>query len=98
MEALDLLKGAKRMCRNFTCEECPLCSKCIFLTPSALTDSRLEEVVAVVEEWVKDNPQKTNAQKFEEVFGWPQADIDSIRYAQAWWDEPYKEPGGRNER
>ena len=56
-------------------------------------------------EWLKedvkeryyDPPQKTNAQKFEEVFGWPQSDIDSIKYVQAWWNEPYKEPGGRND-
>ena len=56
-------------------------------------------------EWLKEDvrekfyntPQKTNAQKFEEVFGWPQSDIALIRHVQVWWDEPYKEPGGRNE-
>lgn len=100
MEVIDFLKEAHRMCKSYAdCKGCPLVnSPCGFIR--CIVDhsgAEMRCVTKVVEQWSKEHPIITNAQKFEEVFGWPQSDIDSLRYARSWWDEPYKEPGGRNE-
>ena len=97
MEALNFLKEAKRKCSSTTCEECHDESYAVLCPISEYPDEKLEKLVSEIEQWSKEHPIITNARKFEEVFGWPQADIDSLRYARAWWDEPYEEPGGRNE-
>lgn len=92
MEAIEFLKEYNRMCvecRN--CSGCPLkgteCS-----IGSGLSEEEMINIVGKTEQWSKEHPIITNARKFKEVFGWPQSDIDSLRYARAWWDEPYKEP------
>lgn len=67
-----------------------------------------EAAVAAVENWAKANPELTNAQKFEAVFGfWPRRDScpgwrckDSCGprncgECKKWWDQPYKEPEER---
>lgn len=85
MEALDFLKEAQRMCGTKHCVECPIGR---YINHS---EDELEEIVSAVEQWSKEHPIITNAQKFEEVFGLfghPLIDQNA-----QWWDKPYKEPG-----
>lgn len=84
MEALDFLKELKRMCDSHNklesrCNRCPLhliaendgaCFPFIKKYP--------EKAIEVVEEWSKEHPIKTNADKFKEVFGY---DISKNSYS-----------------
>lgn len=52
-----------------------------------------EQAVKAVEQWSKEHPVMTNDQKFEEVFGC--SPKHGYYIPEAWWDEPYKEPEGK---
>lgn len=72
MEALEFYKALKRMCdENIGCQDCPLDQKC---RPSVKVDP--EEVVEIVEEWVKEYPIKTRKTEFLKMF--PNADMEVI--------------------
>ena len=107
MEALDFLKEAKRMCLAIgCCSDCQLGYGCVVDDVKKVPDRVLESNCLVVEQWSKEHPIITNAQKFKEVFGEKRLSdlIDcKIRNASGdeiivdmqkteWWDEPYKEP------
>lgn len=76
MEALEFLKQAQRLCEQskYCSAVCPLYEKCIFdfmyeNESSKETWERIEKAAATIEQWSKDHPIVTNAQKFKEVFG-----------------------------
>ena len=86
MDAVEYLKEKMRMCDATRCAECligDIHNNVEIRTP--------EEAVAIVEKWAAEHPVVTNAQKFEEVFGW-KIDRYFDKLPAAWWDEPYVEP------
>lgn len=50
------------MCEGVTCRDCPLYN-------NACGSFYVFEALEIVENWVKEHPVKTNADKFKEVFG-----------------------------
>jgi len=105
MEALDFLKEAKRKCSSTACEVCQNENYAVLCPISEYPDEKLEELVSGIEQWSKEHPIITNAQKFKEVFGLePKSDrcppFATNDYCtgrkcidcMSWWDEPYKEP------
>ena len=91
MEAFEFLKEAKRMCLTLgCCSDCNLGYGCAIDGVKSLPDIVLESNCLVVEQWSKDHPIVTNAQKFKEIFGLPAHCM--IDQDAQWWDEPYKEP------
>ena len=94
MEAIEFLKEYNRMCVvNKDCQGCPLKG-----TTCSLYDAPEEQMINIVdktEQWSKEHPVITNAQKFEEVFGNEAIYAISSPNVQAlkeWLDETYKEP------
>lgn len=69
MDAVEFYKAFKRMCDKTDCRDCLLDQKC---RPSANVEP--EEVVELVEEWVKDHPVKTRQSEFLRLF--PNATIN----------------------
>lgn len=62
----DNNKGA-RNCGGVNCHDCPLFTK--VCTGDAAPIFYIYEAYDVVEEWAKQHPIETNADKFREVFG-----------------------------
>lgn len=103
MDAIKYLKEKDRMCKVYRpkfsdpCGEfCPLYREERYCTPS-YERGHLEDVVAIVEQWSKEHPIKTNAMKFEEVFGFiPRCrdifDTNNNIHHKPWWDAPYEAP------
>lgn len=96
MEAIDYLKESNRMCESFeNCHECPLnmASRKYEETCRFMTKTHPAEVVEVIEQWSKEHPIITNAQKFKEVFGFSVEDKYTMRSdVTDWLNKPYKEP------
>ena len=105
MDAVMFNTEARRMCK-----ESISCSKCAAgMGEDCALDVTLKwfdpaEAVRIVEEWSNEHPIQTNAQKFEEVFGFkPYTDMKwaaaNDEYAAelhdtVWWDMPYEAPKG----
>ena len=97
MEAMELLKEYRRMCSDgiHFCEGCPLKNKqCLSTGIRNKTDGEFLTITSTVEQWSKEHPIITNAQKFKEVFGGEAIYAISSPNVQAlkdWLGEPYKE-------
>lgn len=67
MDAIEFIKEKTRMCEGINdCSKCPLYD----LEQSCIPDiDNIEEMVDIVEIWMKENPIITNGDKFTEVFG-----------------------------
>ena len=101
MDAVEYLEARDRMCKSYTaCSLCPLHEKkeenysC-----DVFEVKHPKEYVSIVKQWSKEHPKEhpvvTNAMKFEEVFGYF-APVQGRPYMPStWWDEPYKEPEGK---
>jgi len=99
MDALDFLREYNRMCKvNKDCSGCPLkgtdCS-----IGRELSEEEMINIVDKTEQWSKKHQPMTNAQKFEEVFGFlPDGDyifskdyfINAVKGPILKWDEPYE--------
>ena len=108
MEALEFLKEAQRLCKEYSCSSCPVGEKCVLSILEDATIDGIHDSVLAIEQWSKNHPIITNAQKFEEVFGRPPKFISGDWYCppivtepcigvdckmcSRWWEEPYKEP------
>lgn len=104
MEALEFMKEAQRMCKSYVdCKGCPSKNYACGLIRGMenYSDEYMRCVTKVVEQWSKEHPIKTNAQKFEEVFGFSpkleftcfygtEGNKSEIRTIH--WNKPYKEP------
>lgn len=98
MDGLTTLKELSRMCETTSCCKCGLMiyNNGLNLPCAKMLRTRPEEVYAVVEQWSKENPIKTNLQKFAEVFGCVVA--YQANHARAgglpeeWWNLPYEAP------
>ncbi len=112
MEILKFLKEYNRMCTMYkSCRGCPLemdrCAGC----GDEFSKKQIINIIDKTEQWSKEHPIITNAQKFEEVFGEIEIkdyikcrvhhmseDETEIEILESkWWDEPYKEPEHENE-
>lgn len=57
MEILEFANIQRRMCKTYDCVGCPLNNRlCRIAMDSAEND---EEIISIVEAWVKENPGKT---------------------------------------
>lgn len=98
MEAIEFLKEAQRMCKSYAdCGGCPLRNfACGFVRcMENYPDAGMRCATKAVEQWSKEHPIITNAQKLKEVFGDKAIYAISSPNVQAlkdWLDEPYKEP------
>lgn len=111
MDAVKFWKEFQRMCSYYyngpssaDCHKCPFFELCDM---NILIEMDAEEIVSVLEKWVAKNPPKTNAEKFEEVFGVKinnnkNLDKDGRAFTietgfpgrlwnQKWLEEPYEE-------
>ena len=108
MDAVEYLKAELRMCESIGKKDCVGCGFGEYMEEYKnegcfdILRKSPEEAVKIVEKWNKENPEMTNARKFEEVFGCklgknPKrivAAFDGSFYhpvPDSWWDEPYKE-------
>lgn len=92
MDAVKLLEELRRMCRANDCGECPwnrICPECL----CGLSDMDIAATLAIVERWAEDHPEKTNSDKFIEVFGLEALEAALTGTERIWWDAPYVEPG-----
>ena len=95
MEAIEFLKEYNRMCTMYkSCRRCPLemdnCVGC----GDEFSEKQIINIIEKTEQWSKEHPLVTNAQKFKEVFGGEAIYAISSPNVQAlkdWLDEPYKE-------
>jgi hypothetical protein len=109
MDAVKFIKEDTRMCdSHYRCSRCPISQEImkgdeVFLSCGQFRRAHPDVYVSVVEQWSKEHPLVTNAQKFKEVFGvGPEYCSSPLRtsetgnvLAHEWWDEPYKEPEGK---
>ena len=56
-------------CAGIRCADCPFYGKVCNATDTAMFMFHVHEAVEIVEQWVKEHPIATNADKFKEVFG-----------------------------
>lgn len=70
MDAVLFLKEKARMCSKTKCLKCALNSlnNKYQITCSTFVKQYPEDVVAIVEQWSKENPLETNRDKFFELF------------------------------
>ena len=86
MDVVDFVREYHRMCDNYDkCSKCPVDGRRDPCTDAVYEDP--QGVVEIVEQWAKEHPVQTNADKFKEVFGKIE---NALR--ENWWDEPYKVP------
>lgn len=93
-EYSEVMKQYKRMCNAcVTCTECPVDEIKGFLTCLGALVDKPDEMEEVVMQWAKENPAKTNRDKFKEVFGLDfKTTFKASPWTLEWLDEEYKEP------
>ena len=81
MDALELLKERKRMCKSYKgCKGCPLERGNCGLSTSA-SDEEYERIIAAVEQWSKEHPRKTRQSVFLEQYPCAKIDSQGVLYA-----------------
>lgn len=70
MDAVQFIKGQKRMCKNYAmqnCHGCPLngVTGCNY---SQFMNDKEENIVSIVEKWIKEHPAKTLLQDLLEKY------------------------------
>lgn len=76
MDAVKFLEEGKRMCEYYnSCEECPanICGEFDDCRLYTLIGNDAADVVAIVEKWSKEHPEKTRQDVFLEQ--WPNAKV-----------------------
>lgn len=72
MDAKEFIRTHKRICKKYgnACEGCPLLDKgCYSTSTSIILPEELDEnIVDLVEKWVKENPIKTRQSEFLKMF------------------------------
>ena len=89
MDAVEYLKTMKRMCDQYECNTCPLSGNNSCVYDGNPEDP--EEVVKIVEQWLKEHPVITNADKLIKVFG----KIRLFDITPEWLRQEYREPKGK---
>lgn len=71
MDALELLKERRRLCKSYKkCKGCPFAKNPCTISNFA-SDEEYKKIIAVVEQWSKEHPRKTRQNVFLEQ--WPNA-------------------------
>lgn len=81
MDALEFLRGWKRMCNSYKdCDGCPLAeSNCVI--NHVTSDEDCERIVATVEQWSAEHPRKTRQSVFLGNYPCARIDRQSVLYA-----------------
>ena len=76
MDAVEFFKTVNRLCRNQSCEECPVYKNDMCCMVGFDDDSikSIEETVSKVEQWAKEHPIKTRQSEILKLF--PNVKID----------------------
>ena len=84
MDALKLLKEYRRMCNTIKCSECELLDRDIPIHNcswgATSYEGREEKIVAAIEKWSAEHPQKTRLMDFLEKY--PNAPLKPDGYPQ----------------
>ena len=93
MDVIPFFKALIRFCRQYSsCAKCPIPDQfCSEIYADQLDMKSVEEAVEIVESWCAENPQKTNRQKFIEIFGKAPEEVHSTR---DWLNMPYEDQEG----
>lgn len=69
MEAVEFIKTVKRLCKNRSCNVCPVTKegRCMAGFDDKSVES-IEETISKVEQWAKDHPVKTRQSEFLKKF------------------------------
>lgn len=89
MDAVEYVKAMKRMCESHDSK----CRDCLLSTVGCGYSGDVEAAVAIVEDWAKEHPIVTNAEKLVEVFG----KIRLKDITPEWLKQEYREPEGKDE-
>lgn len=89
-EFQTVMREFNRLCKGRLCDDCPIWKKHDTTTDICLEWIKDNSVEAehIVMQWAKENPIKTNRDKFREVFG---MDLVVIGHTKDWLDQEYKE-------
>lgn len=70
MDAVEFFKTVNRLCKNRSCDECPVYKNdmCCMLWFYDDSIKSIEETVSKVEQWAKDHPVKTRQSEFLKMF------------------------------
>ena len=105
-EFVEVMTQAKRICAYYkNCSECPIRRD---LCNDFQIYENMEQTEETIMDWAKEHPVQTNADKFEEVFGFEPITSRCIRKdicagceeygtqskncMEDWWNEEYKAP------
>ena len=109
-EFLEVMTTATRMCKaDILCKNCPLSGRAFCVKkPDELKREDFELAEEIIMKWDKEHLVKTNADKFEEVFGFrpvknkciksykcsecEEYGISSANCMANWWNKEYKAP------
>ena len=76
MDAVEFFKTVNRLCKNQSCNECPVYKNGCMVGFDDDSIKIIDETVSKVEQWAKEHPIKTRKSEFLKMF--PNADIDCI--------------------
>lgn len=76
-------------CATVGCDDCPLLNTTCRNTGEENSDYRCLDTVEIVHDWAKTHPNKTNREKFIEVFG-SNPSFDTAWEFGKWLDDEYK--------
>ena len=74
MDAVEFFKTVNRLCKNQSCNECPVYKNGCMVGFYDDSVERIEETVSKVEQWAKDNTVKTRQSELLKMF--PNVKID----------------------
>lgn len=70
MDAVEFFKTVNRLCKNQSCEECPVYKNdmCCMVGFTDNAIKNIEETISKVEQWAKEHPVKTRQSEFLKQF------------------------------
>ena len=68
MDAVECFKTVNRLCKNQSCEECPVYKNGCMVGFDDDSIKRIEETVSKVEQWAKEHPIKTRQSELLKIF------------------------------
>ena len=96
-EYQEVIKQFKRMCKHYRADIC--CAKCPLKEVRGIyhcwrwISEEPAEAEELIMKWAKEHPVKTNAQKFEEIFGFNPYTLTIFKTNSVnWLEDEYKEP------
>lgn len=80
MDTVKFFKTVNRLCKNQSCEECPVYKNDMCCMVGFDDDSikSIEETVSKVEQWARDHPAKTRQREFLKMFPYAETDRSGI--------------------